>query len=130
MADKRIIRKCVYRHFKGGRYMVRDFAEHSETGETMVVYASLDGENQGKVYVRPYEMFASEVDRKKYPSVKQKYRFERVNPTTLRDGCLCDECCFDECCSIKERLQEAFATAHDRTVKQLSCSFGLRKEGQ
>ncbi len=27
-------------------------------------------------YVRPYEMFASKVDKVKYPNVKQEYRFQ------------------------------------------------------
>lgn len=66
----------IYRHFKGNRYLVLHIAIHSETGEQMVVYKQLYGE--GLVYVRPYEMFASETDRTKYPDVKQTYRFEEV----------------------------------------------------
>lgn len=31
-----------YRHFKGGVYYVIGLAEHTETGETMVIYIPLD----------------------------------------------------------------------------------------
>ena len=69
-------KKGVYRHFKGKRYELLDFARHSETQEWMVVYRALYGERG--VWVRPKAMFMSEVDREKYPDAAQTYRFERV----------------------------------------------------
>lgn len=69
--------KGIYKHFKGDYYIVEDIAIHSETKEKYVVYRGLYGENT--LYIRPYEMFLSKVDREKYPNVKQEYRFELQN---------------------------------------------------
>lgn len=64
----------IYRHFKGDYYIVVDIANDSETKNKVVVYRRLYGD--GSLWVRPLEMFLSEVNREKYPNVKQKYRFE------------------------------------------------------
>lgn len=71
----------VYKHFKGDYYLVEDIVIHSETDEKMVLYRALY--DDGKRYVRPYDMFASRVDRVKYPNVKQEYRFELQEIETL-----------------------------------------------
>lgn len=66
--------KGIYKHFKGDYYLVEDIAYNSETNEKMVLYRQLYGE--GLLYVRPYDMFMSKVDKEKYPDVLQEYRLE------------------------------------------------------
>ena len=67
----------IVRHFKRETvanptteylYKILAFAEHTETGEKLV----------DKYMRMGYAMFMSEVDREKYPAIKQKYRFEVV----------------------------------------------------
>ena len=74
--------KGIYKHFKGDYYLVEDVAIHSETKEKFVVYRPLYGDTT-MLYIRPYDMFLSEVDHEKYPNVKQQYRFEEQKIETV-----------------------------------------------
>ena len=67
----------IYKHFKGDYYIVEDIATHSETKEKYVVYRRLYGD--GALWIRPYDMFLSKVDRQKYPNVEQEYRMQLQN---------------------------------------------------
>ena len=49
-----------YRHYKGGEYTVMGVAQHSETGEALVVYRPEYGERG--LWVRPRAMFQESVE--------------------------------------------------------------------
>jgi len=53
-------------------YVILSVGEHTETGEKLVVYKSLE---DGLVWLRPVDMFLSDVDSKKYPNLSGKKRF-------------------------------------------------------
>lgn len=59
-------------------YRVLAYARHTETDEELVVYQALYP--PFGTWCRPRTMFESEVDRAKYPDIKQRWRFEKVDP--------------------------------------------------
>ena len=67
-----------YRHFKNRLYQIVTLAYSAETEERLVVYQALYGDY--RVFVRPLTEFMSGVDHKKYPEVKEAWRFTRVTP--------------------------------------------------
>ena len=83
MEERAVFISCIYRHFKGGEYMVIGVATHTETNERLVVYMDLESD---KTWARPYAEFLSKVDRKKYPDAQQDYRFELVGAEDEQDG--------------------------------------------
>ena len=70
-----------YRHFKGLDYKVIDIVYDCESNDNnlkkVVIYQALYGDNLK--WARSYESFNSEVDKIKYPNIKQKYRFEELD---------------------------------------------------
>jgi hypothetical protein len=47
----------VYKHYKGGLYLVLGVARHSETEEKLVVYVPLGVVAKPRIVARPYDMF-------------------------------------------------------------------------
>ena len=104
----------IFRHFKRERYdydtaqylyKIIDVATDSESEEQLVVYRQLY--YPYKMYVRPLEMFMSEVDHAKYPEIRQKWRFEKLadGPVTV------------EWCEQKRLLLEAYRYQNREVLK-------------
>ena len=79
---REIYENKTYRHFKGNVYKVLYIGYDSENNDSkgnpkkVVIYQSI---NDGKIWVRPYDMFASKVDKEKYPNALETYRFTEVD---------------------------------------------------
>ncbi len=54
-----MLKKGIYKHYKGNKYELLHIAIHSETLEKMVVYKALYGD--GDIWVRPLSMWDEKV---------------------------------------------------------------------
>ncbi len=102
----------MYRHFKGNLYQIRCLAKHSETRELMVVYQAMYGTFE--IFVRPLSMFMEEVDRGKYPGVKQRYRFELLQDMEYEEPAVLPE--------LPGRKESDVLTAEQAEDKQKTCT--------
>lgn len=59
MSQPELIIHGIYQHYKGDYYIVEDVAEHTETGEELVLYRALY--EDGKLWARPKSMFLEEI---------------------------------------------------------------------
>lgn len=72
----------VVRHFKGDLYLIENIAQHTETGDKLVIYRALYGDCE--VYVRPLDMFIERVPEGRVNPTGQKYRLELVDIPSVK----------------------------------------------
>lgn len=66
----------LFRHFKGKEYKIITIAKDSDNLDEIVVYQGQYEDNP--CWTREIEEFFSKVDKEKYPTITQEYRFEKI----------------------------------------------------
>lgn len=69
-------KKRFYCHYKGSIYYVKEVGTHTETEEEMVIYRCIKGDT--RTWIRPKEMFLSEMEDGVENPLGQTYRFEEI----------------------------------------------------
>lgn len=57
-----MVKRGIYKHYKGKEYRVIGVAKHSETLEDLVVYEVLYKNDLSRLWVRPLAMFVEDVE--------------------------------------------------------------------
>lgn len=123
MVEQRPITGEIYKHFKNKLYQIVAIAQHSETGEELVIYQALYGDY--RVYARPLAMFLGPVDKEKYPDAEQQYRFEKVIRENLDGACPVEkqESGEKKNRSISDKMMDFFDTEDLEKRYKILCSM-------
>ncbi len=101
-----MIRKGIYRHFKGKDYEVLGVFSHSETREKFVAYRGCFGKREN--WIRPLSMFAGQAVNG--DESVQRFTFIRESPVTVE---------FDE---LEIEMLDVYISGHVAALKQLKIS--------
>lgn len=78
------LRAGIYKHYKGGLYLLLGVAEHSETDEKLVVYVPLGVDAGSGMKVRPYSMFIDTLTVRGMQVPRFLYIGDTVDPAVAR----------------------------------------------
>lgn len=72
----------IYKHYKGGLYLILGVARHSESNEKLVAYVPLSVKDGPRITVRPYDMFFEKVTVGGVVQPRFDYQGESVDEST------------------------------------------------